>query len=192
MNEEREDVQQRLIALGKRIREARGARGLSLEALSEKADISSSLLSQIERGQGNPSYTTIVKLARTLEIPFAAIFQKSASQSGIVVRQDQRRKLMLPNTDIVFESLSPDVDRRVEVFQWEFAPGFTNCDEPPVHKGEETLVVISGELEVKVGEDLYHLSQGDSIYIGPEVPHSYANQSDQRVLCISAVSPPPF
>lgn len=180
----------RLIALGKRVREARYELGLSLEELGEKAGISAGLLSQIERGMGNPSYSTLVKLAHALDISFSSFYDGPSSPDGIVVRRDKRTKVTLPDREMIFELLSPDRNRRVELIRWGVPVGFGMCDLPGVHTGEETVFVIQGKLDMKVGDQLYHLDEGDSIYIAAGTPHWYGNPGDEVTICISANSPP--
>lgn len=186
-------LEERLNALGKQIRDARYEKGWSQEELSDKSGVSGGLLSQIERGIGNPSYSTLVKLGRALGVPFTRFFDHGvAAENNAVVRRDKRRKLILPNKDIVFESLSPDSNRRVEVFWWQVVPGFSSSDVPSVMSVEETLIVVTGRLDFKLGDRRYQLEEGDSIYIEPGMPYWYGNSSDEVATCISAVSPPPF
>ncbi|MCY7483764.1 helix-turn-helix domain-containing protein [Paenibacillus alvei] len=54
--------------LGRRIRYLREQREFSQELLSFKADIHRTYLSQLELGQRNPSYTTLLKLSKALSI----------------------------------------------------------------------------------------------------------------------------
>ena len=49
--------------LGSRIRVLRRERNLTLERLGELSDLSVGIVSQIERGKGNPSFATLVQLA---------------------------------------------------------------------------------------------------------------------------------
>jgi len=56
------------LLLGKRIREERHNRNLTLEQLAEKCDISSNFLGQLERGKNVPSLKSIIKIANALEV----------------------------------------------------------------------------------------------------------------------------
>ena len=56
--------------IGSRIRDLRGDRGLSLNALSEQANVSNGYLSQLENGSAsNPSIDTLGRIANALELP---------------------------------------------------------------------------------------------------------------------------
>ncbi len=60
--------------IGKRIKEARRARRLSQEALSEKVSLSAKYLSSIERGKENPTLETLIRLADALELEASELF----------------------------------------------------------------------------------------------------------------------
>ena len=54
--------------LGPRIREIRNRKGMTLETVAKKADISASSLSYIERGQNSPTAETMRKIADALGV----------------------------------------------------------------------------------------------------------------------------
>lgn len=57
-----------LIKLGEKIRTLRDSKGYSQEALANKAGLHRNFISSLELAQKNPTYTTLIKLARALEI----------------------------------------------------------------------------------------------------------------------------
>ena len=63
--------------IGLRIKELRRTKNISQEKLSEKIGISSKYLSSIERGKGNPSLDTVIKLAVALDVELSDIFTLS-------------------------------------------------------------------------------------------------------------------
>ena len=80
-------------ALGPRIAKERLVRGLSLEDLAERAGISRGLLSQLERGIGNPSLTTLAGLAAALDVPLGSFFAGGKNNDDIVVRRNARKRV---------------------------------------------------------------------------------------------------
>jgi transcriptional regulator with XRE-family HTH domain len=64
-----------LDAFGKNLRQQRTDKGLSQEALAEKADLDPTYISGIERGVRNPSVLSIVRIAEALEIESADLFK---------------------------------------------------------------------------------------------------------------------
>ena len=60
--------------VGLKLRDARREKGFSLRELGNLADVSPSLLSQIENGKTNPSVVTLYSIATVLEIPVSDFF----------------------------------------------------------------------------------------------------------------------
>ncbi len=60
-------------ALGESIRRSREERGLSQEELADAADMHITHLGGLERGVRNPSYTTLLKLAKALRLEPGAL-----------------------------------------------------------------------------------------------------------------------
>jgi transcriptional regulator with XRE-family HTH domain len=65
---QRDPRREELRRLGERVREQRRSRGLTQEALAEALDLSVAYVSLIERGGRNPPYTTVVAIARALDV----------------------------------------------------------------------------------------------------------------------------
>jgi transcriptional regulator with XRE-family HTH domain len=65
----RDPKREELRKLGDRVREQRRSRGMTQEALAEALDLSVAYVSLIERGGRNPPYTTVVSIARALDVP---------------------------------------------------------------------------------------------------------------------------
>lgn len=59
---------------GKRVRVLRKQANLSQEALAARADISVDFLGLIERGINAPSFETLEKLAKALDVPVQELF----------------------------------------------------------------------------------------------------------------------
>lgn len=57
-----------LEALGDKVRSLRTKLDLSQEALAERCDFDRTYISLIERGQRNPSFTNLIRLARGLDV----------------------------------------------------------------------------------------------------------------------------
>jgi transcriptional regulator with XRE-family HTH domain len=64
-----------LDTFGQNIRKHRTEKGLSQEALADKADLDSTYISGIERGVRNPSLLSIVRIAKALGMDSGILFQ---------------------------------------------------------------------------------------------------------------------
>src|SRR5688572_24558184 len=70
----------RLRGMGGAIRALRQQRGLSAVALARAIGMSTSLVSQIERGVTAPSLEVLWAIARALQVPIGAFFEDGASE----------------------------------------------------------------------------------------------------------------
>lgn len=176
--------------LGQVIAAERAQRGLTVAELARRAGISAGLVSQLERGLGNPSLETVANLARALGVPIGSFFS-GASAEGNVVRCQERKRLVLGDGSLAYEMLVPDLTGRLSMLSIELPPHFTNEHSPFEHVGEEVLVVLAGTVDVYVGGSHAQLLEGDSIRINAAFPHWYATGSEP-VRVISAMTPPSF
>lgn len=179
-----------------KLQELRAARGFSIDELAEKATLSSGLLSQLERGVGNPSFLTVAKIAYALAAPIGTFFEGPRT-GGTVVRRHERKRLT-PRVHgaakgPIYELLTPDVHRKLEVIYVELPPRMSsNREQPFSHEGEECGVLLSGVLEVHLGDETYVLEAGDSIYYASVIPHWYNNPRREPAHSIWVVTPPTF
>lgn len=60
---------QELIALGTLIREKREAQELTQHELAERANVDRNYIGMVERGERNPSYMSLIKIAAGLGMP---------------------------------------------------------------------------------------------------------------------------
>lgn len=60
-------------ALGAAIRELRKKRGATLETVAAEAGITLNMLSLIERGEGNPTWATVQRVAAALSVPVSEL-----------------------------------------------------------------------------------------------------------------------
>ena len=183
------------VFVGSEIRSLRNARDITLQDLATSTGLSIGYLSQIERGISSPAVDTLHAISRALGVTISWFFKPSDEQStierDIVVRAGQRRRLKF-NSGITDELLSPNLDRQLELLRCTFAPGATSGDAAYSHRGEETGIVISGRLEVWVGDKHFMLEEGDSFAFESHLPHRYRNPGRTKTVVIWAITPPSY
>jgi transcriptional regulator with XRE-family HTH domain len=165
--------------LGRRVaenlRQRRKGRGLSLDDLARSSGVSRAALSQIETSKSNPTVGILWKIAVGLGIPFAELI--GAPRTGVIVlrRADAQ---VLRSSDGKFESrpLAPaGASPLVELYELRLSARSTHASEPHAPGTHELLVVLSGQLKMHVGEDLFELGAGDTIAFAADRPHAYEN-----------------
>lgn len=201
--------------LGEKIREERRKRKLTLELLSQKTGLSKSFLSQIERGLAQPSVSSLKKIAQEFGISVVSLFANETNSRNIlnlvpafearkqdgrsyvqdvkVVRHNRRKTLTLPGSKISYELITPDLNRQMEILFLRFSPGDSSGEEPLLDPpGEKCFLVLKGSMEYRVGEEVYHLEAGDSIYHPAHIPHSWRGAGNEPIEVIAILTPPWF
>lgn len=184
---------QHVAALGATVRVERGRRGLSVAALAERAGVSFGLISHLERGQGNPSFKAVQRIARALEIPLATLLA-GGEGDRMVVRADERELLPMdpaapPEQRVVRELLTPRLTSTLQLIRSRLPVGFTNESQPFRHLGTEVVTVECGALLVVHGERRTRLLPGDSATYTCSTPHWWANDCDEETVVLGAVTP---
>ncbi len=190
--------------VGQRIRAARLAANLSVRELARQINVSSSHVSQVERGLASFSVAALYKVVSILRISMDSLFEDppaedredsstpdeestSATQdpledSAIVLRADSRHVIPLSGGRR-WERLTPKPEAGAEFIEVVYEPstGQPTQSEFVQHAGREFGVVIKGSLTVEVGFDRTVLHVGDSIAFDSHRPHRFWNATSEEV-----------
>ena len=182
-------------SLGGIIRKARQGRDMVLQELADKADLSISFLSQVERNLLTPSVSALKRIADVLDIPAGSLMFGAESRKGGVgiglVRRGNRKRVVFPDSQIEYEMLTPDLRRRMSAL-WLKAPAHAESGPVFAHDGEDAVIVLKGRLQIEIGGVWYALGKGDSLYFSSELPHRWRNDSDTVAEVIWVSTPPSF
>jgi len=177
-------------SIGVKIREIRESKNLSIKELSEKANLSSSFISQVERDLVAPSITSLREISKVLEIPIFYLIDDEVNSE--IVKKNHRRKFSLPESNVTFELLSHDLNRKMENVLITLGSGESTFNTPYSHEGEEFDYCISGRVEITLGIEKKILEYGDSIYFFCSIPHCFRNIGKEEAQIISSVTPASF
>jgi len=180
------------LQLGPRIRSLRHARRVTLRELAERAGVTESFLSQVEREVTSPSIASVQRIARALDLGIAELFADDQPH-GRVVRRDERRHISYPGLNAVDEFLTAGSGGRLQVILTTIQPGGGTGDEAYTHESdEEVVVVLSGSLELWVADEHHLLGEGDAITYSSRLPHRNRNAGDGPALILFCCTPPSF
>lgn len=189
-------------AVGERVRELRGAAGLTVRELARRVGVSASHVSQVERGIGSFSVPALYAVAGELgvqmhelldpqappvpvAVPDATVVPDASDlvEAGLVQRADRHPSIKLssgPRWSRLTAMGEPDA----EFLEVVYAPGTEAPAEHIVHQGREYGVVISGVLSVEVRGRATTLEPGDSIVFDSDLPHRFWNAGEVEVRAI--------
>lgn len=181
------------IKIGEKIKGLRRERGLKISDLATKANLSSGMISQVERDLVSPSISTLWKITQALDVSIGYFFDEEPKTDTFpIVRRNQRKKISASNNNALYELLSPDLNRKIEFLYITIKAGDSSSLGLVTHEGEEGGIVIKGTLKILMEDQEYILNEGDSIYFDSTIPHRYINIGDEVCESIWAMTPPSF
>jgi len=170
MTENSDDI---LNALPSRLKSARKAKGLSLDAISNLSGVSRSMVSQIERGESSPTIATLWNLTRALNVDFAGLLDGADTGDRI----DVLRAAEVPSIDNMGQGcriaiLSPPEEAGGhEVYDISFEINGKLTSQPHSHGATEHLSVLEGRVQVTSGTATCEVTVGDTARYAVDVEH---------------------
>lgn len=176
------------IEVGRRLREVRMSRGLSIRALAEQSNLNVNTLSLIENGHTSPSVSTLQTIAQTLQVPISTFFETNHAGHKVVYQHSGQRPHAV-FTHGTMEDLGAGMARfGAEPLIITLKPKADSGRTPIVHTGREFVYCLEGRIIYHVDEQAYQLEQGDSLMFEAYLPHRWRNESNSAsrmllVLC---------
>lgn len=156
----------------KRIRERKK---LTLDAAANITGVSRSMLSQIERGDANPTITVLWKIANGFKVSFTSLTECIKEETAVIratsiegLSADEGRYHNYP----LFQF---DEKHLFEVYRIVIEPQGMLQAQPHIAGTEEYITVFQGSVEITVDKQKFNLSMGDAIRFKSDLPHSYRN-----------------
>ncbi|MEO5620475.1 MAG: helix-turn-helix domain-containing protein [Cypionkella sp.] len=168
----RSDIHDRLAAS---LREARKARGLSLDAVAKLSGVSRSMVSQIERAESSPTVATLWNLTQALQVDFAGLLEGRGEMGIEVVRAGAAPVIGGRGRGVSIRILSPaEAVGEHEVYDLRFQPNGLLDSEPHNPGCREHLTVIEGQVRIRSGEEEQVLAVGDTARYPADRVHAIA------------------
>lgn len=182
--------------VGEQIRDLRKIRGLTLQGLAGKIGRSVGYVSQIERNLSDVSIPVLTEVAGALDVNINWFFQGTATapadERDLIVRAENRRKLDFAGTGMREELLSPNFSGTFEMILGTFAPGAATGPKEYTRAGEVGGYLISGELELVVGDRQFLINPGDAFTYPSTEPHRCWNRGEDVATVLWVVAPPSY
>ena len=181
------------VDVGERLRAIRRLRRATLKTVADRADLSESFLSQVERGRANASVASLKRIAAALGVNVADLFEPNGSTGKPrVLRREARPNLAFGTLGRKF-MLTPRPLENLQVIVGELDTEGSTGEEPYTHgDSEELLVVLEGNVSLQLGADVFELATGDSIDYRSSTPHRLVNLGNRTAEVMWIISPPSY
>ena len=175
--------------IGDKIRRLRTQRGLTLEDLAGRSELSKGFLSQVERDLTSPSIATLTDILECLGTDLASFFQEDAPEKIVFADEDMFEK---ETEQAKVTWLVPNAQKnKMEPILVELPPG-GQTEEIMPHEGEEFGYILSGSVLLHIGDKSFKARKGASFCFRPEHPHCIENPYKQPARLIWISAPPSF
>lgn len=187
---------------GSRIREMRKIRGLTLKEVAEATGYTIGHISQIERDLKSPSLVALRKIAACLncsevwlimddsELSAKSSEEGKKSKESYLMRKENRIPMKIPEIDVSYSIFTPSKLPNAQEAQMtglivRLKPN-TWVTEKMISHGnyDESLLLLKGELELRIDNSTYMIYEGDSFYIPKNCLHNYLNTSNEEATII--------
>ncbi len=178
--------------LGKTILDYRKRNGMTIRAFSQASGVSTSLISQIERGQANPSLSVLELLAKALNVPLYTLFVSDLDFDTLISRKKDRKRVFRKDQNhIVTDILTPDfMKAHIQILSMDLNPHSKTTTSHYVHdQHEELALVLQGKVYVELEGEESLLEEGDVVRIPPNVRHRFLNRTDEGVQVLFVLVP---
>ena len=167
------------------VRRLRVRAGLSLRELAARAEVSTSTLSNLESGTGNPGVETLVHISGALGVPFSELVMPHEPEV-LVQRADQGVVVKAAGAEFTSRLLVAASGRSVtEVYEAKMEPGDVYRAEPHLPGVSESVIVIRGRMRVGPAHATVALAPGDRASFAADQPHTYeALTADTRAVLV--------
>ncbi|HVX75880.1 MAG TPA: XRE family transcriptional regulator [Bradyrhizobium sp.] len=184
--------------VGPALRQARVAKGLTLEQLGSLCDLTRGYISLVERGIKAPSIAALMRIAAALDVKVASFFdpKPAASTRYTIHRHHETGARPTENGSFGLSALAAGrPHKKMEPFL--LRPPFKSTPtsarvrhniQRSFHSGEEMLFVVSGRVEIELDGEHVELEKGDCLYFSGETPHQVLSVGRQKAEVLIVIS----
>ena len=181
-----------IIQLGNKLTEYRRNNSMTIKDFSDLSGISTALLSQLERGVGNPSLSIMKAISDAMNTSLSSLFEEPIVLENLVRRSESLSNIVYPaRENLEFQVLTTRTNSQninlVRILfhsnsETAFQPLGKNVCDDIIHIEKGNLIVQSNN-----GKSI-HLKKGDTMRITPDLKYKFRNITDRDVHIIFATN----
>ena len=163
--------------LGKRVLKLRREKRLTLKNLANETGLNPTYISQVEKGEVIPPVSVVLQLSRALEIDSSILLREEEKRARNKSAEDYQKR----TEDYTYRTLTPEArHRHIKAFKVYIEPKSVHKGVSYQHLGEEFIYVLSGRIEVMVGENKNNLGPDECLHFNSSIVHKLRNIGDKK------------
>lgn len=172
------------------LRHLRRARNMTLAELAERTGLTNGYLSNVENGVAVPSLSTLATLATVLGADMSVFFPPPERSTVHVHRASgMNHRLVTSSSAAIYTILSGrSGDRTCTGLLGRIAP--SESDTPCSPFGERLLLVLEGEVELRIGAVRHRLGPGETLHYSSRPDHALEVTSTEAAVLLWIMTPP--
>lgn len=184
------------VDIGTRLKEIRKASGLSQRELAERAGLTNGTISLIEKNKSSPSVASLKSILDAIPMSIADFFTtiEDDLETKYFYKKNELKEISPQGygAGVSLRQLGNTSNHSLQVLDETYPPGADTGPELLSHLGEEAGIVIQGEIEITVDEQVRVLGVGEGYLFESRLPHRFRNIGTDVCKIISACTPPTF
>jgi len=186
----KKDIEPIAQVLCEKVKGLRKDKGWTLEGFAAISGVSRSMLSQIERGQANPTLAVACRIAQAFSISVGELVDEPWTASAIeVIRRDDPAFLYRSDSSCKIRTLSPlNMEKNIEFYELSISAKAALKSAAHFEGAREFITVEKGSVEITAGVDRSQLNEGDSAHYRGDITHNILNIGEIEAVCFLVVS----
>ncbi len=189
------------VNIGDKLKLIRESRGLSQRELAGRAGMTNGAISMIEKNRTSPSVSSLKRILDGIPMTLSEFFQEVEDNrepkyfyaaDEFVELSPQELGLGGRAARLSLRQVGDAWSHKLQMLHETYPPGAETGPEMLSHDSEECGIVVSGIIEVTVGDQVRVLNPGDGYLFDSRIAHRFRNIGDSECVIISACTPPTF
>jgi quercetin dioxygenase-like cupin family protein len=172
-----------VVPVGKKIKQERLKKKMSLDRVANETGFSIDYLKKVESGKNIPPVGALLQIARALEIDSGLFLKEQESNLKNRIKAYTKR-----TENYAYTTLTPGAENKhLKAFKVAIEPMTDHKGVGYQHEGEEFVYVLSGKIEVIVGDHVNTLDAGESLHFNSGIRHKLRNIGDEKAELVVVI-----
>lgn len=168
--------------IGKEIRRIRTEMKISLDIAAHLTGVSKSMLGQIERGESNPTLSTLWKISNGFKVTLSNFVSCELKKNSVVHLHELNPIDENGGNMMVYNIFPFDPISGFDYLHIVINPHYFHESLPHANVLNEYIIVVEGCLQIIVNDEAFLLEKGSSMSFPGGSKHTYGNQTDEKVI----------